>query len=270
MITVQQTYGLDKAPFGRALPPDRLFLSPAMEEALARLHHAVQRQEPAALVGEVGCGKTTLLRAFTRQLDEQQHKVLYLPTAAASPRALLRELARRLHLQPGWLAPEVAEQVRQALLQRYLDQNLLTVLLLDEAQNLSLSALEHLRVLTNFELETQAPLIVLFSAQPYFLDQLKATPYQALNQRLVQRYRLPLLSLEETLAYIRHHLDYAGAPRPLFADEALQRIYHATKGCPRKINRVCSDSLLVGALEKTDLIGETIVNRVIHDLDGML
>jgi len=266
----QQYYALSLPPFGRALPPDKLFLSNAMEEGLARLQYAVQNQEPAALVGDVGSGKTTLLRALQHRLDGQQHKVVYLPNAMASPRTLLRELAHALTLQPDWMTADVALQIRDALAQRYLDRGLVTVLFLDEAHNLPLTTLEHLRVLTNFQQETLNPLVLLFAAQLYFLEQLKQAPYQPLNQRLIQRYRLPPLALQETLAYIQHHLDYAGAPRPLFGDEALQRIHQATKGCPRKINRVCTECLLVGATEQHDVIEQNTVERVLNDLEAIL
>jgi len=265
----QQCYGLTQVPFGRALPPDKLFCSQPMQEALARLRYAVQQQEPALLVGEVGVGKTTLLRALAHQLDSSC-QVCYLPMTNASPRTLLRELALSLDLQPNWLTADVTRQVRDALAERAQHQELLTVLLVDEAHNLPLETLEHLRVLTNFELETRSPLVVLFSAQPVFLELLKRPPYQALNQRLVQRYQLPPLTLEDTLAYIRHHLELAGAPRPLFEDDALQLLFQAAKGGPRKINRLCTEALLVGSLEHKDVIGPNLLKRVIRDLEGLL
>jgi len=265
----RQYYGLTHTPFGRNLPPDKLFLSQPMQEALARLRYAVQQREPATLLGEVGVGKTTLLRALAHQLDDQPCHVCYLPMTNASPRTLLRELALSLDLQPNWLTADVTRQVRDALYQREQQHELLTVLLVDEAHNLPLATLEHLRVLTNFDLETLSPLVVLFSAQPLFLEQLKRPPYQALNQRLIQRYLLPPLDLEDSLAYIRHHLEHAGAPRPLFENEALQILFQVSKGCPRKINRLCTDALLLGTLENAEVIGPTLVKRVARDLEGL-
>jgi type II secretory pathway predicted ATPase ExeA len=123
-------------------------------------------------------------------------------------------------------------------------------------------------MLLGHELDSQTLVSIVLVGHESFLDRLKLSAYQSINQRIGVRYRLTPMDLPETLAYIAHHLKVAGAPHPLFEDEALELVYHATKGVARKINLLCTHALLAGTAESRKVIGSGIIKRVLNDFDG--
>jgi type II secretory pathway predicted ATPase ExeA len=263
----RQFYGLTAPVFDKALPPEKFYRSKVFAEALARVQYAVSTREIMCLVGDIGTGKTSVVRALRESLQDGKHKLAYVGNPTIRARGVLSAAAYQFGLELGLSMPRILRELTHHLAELK-QRGFTAVAVFDEIQLADFALIEALRMLTGHELDSQTLLAIVLVGHESFLDRLKLSAYQSLNQRIGVRYRLTPLDLPETLGYIEHHLKVAGANRQLFEDEALEHIYHATKGVPRKVNLLCTNALLAGAAEERKVIGPGIVKRVLNDFDG--
>lgn len=263
----RQFYGLSAPVFDKALPPEKFHRGKAFTEALARLEYSVQTREIMALVGEIGTGKTSLVRALREKLADGKHKLAYVGNPTTKARGVLSTAAYQLGLEVGFSLPRILRELTRHLTELK-QRGHAAVIVFDDIQLADFALTETLRMLTSHELDSQTLVSIVLIGHDSFLDRLKLSAYQSLNQRIGVRYRLTPLDLPETLAYIDHHLKIAGATHRIFEDEALETIYHAAKGVLRKINLLCIHALLAGAAEGRKVIGPGIIKRVLNDFDG--
>jgi general secretion pathway protein A len=251
-------WGLSRAPFQNVPDPAFFCPIPTHLEVLERLPYVVQHDKGAALlVGEVGCGKSTLSRVFLLQLEEQKTEVGLLINPALSPPELLGEVAFQLGIAPP--APDRASVLR-TLYDHLLGnarQGKSTVLIVDEAQALPDEAFEDLRLLLNLQLNGRYLLSLILIGLP----QLRATlpQFASLNQRIAIRLTLNFLNEEETAFYIGFRLKKAGTTRRVFSEDAIAAIYRETRGVPRSINNLCDLCLYDGWKRRVKAIDGAVV-----------
>lgn len=262
-------YGLREPPFSITPNPRFLFFSAKHREAFNHLLYGIrERKGFVQLTGEVGAGKTTLCRALLDQLGNNYSTALILnpPSDADS---LLRDIAQEFGLEvQGRNRSELLGEFNAFLLQQ-LDQGRDTVLIIDEAQNLTNELLEQVRLLSNLETDDQKLLQIVLMGQPELRDRLNDPALRQLRQRITVRYHLQPLNLAEVGQYIRHRLTVSGANGlPRFTAPALWRIYSYSKGIPRLVNAVCDKCLLAGFVQQTDRISWRMVGRAVRELEG--
>jgi general secretion pathway protein A len=243
----KQFFQLRHAPFSIAPDPHYLFMSERHREALAHLLFGVDAGGGFVLLtGEIGAGKTTVCRCFLEQVPPHCN-VAYIFNPRLTAVELLRTICEEFRLP----APAADSSVKD-LVDR-LNQHLLAshaagrnnLLIIDEAQNLSLSVLEQLRLLTNLETSERKLLQIILIGQPELRDMLARPELEQLAQRVIARYHLDALSARETGAYISHRLAVAGLPGTTpFPPRLIGLIYKITRGVPRRINLLCDRALL--------------------------
>ncbi len=242
-------FGLSEKPFSITPDPRYLYLSGRHAEALAHLLYGVTESGGfIQLTGEVGTGKTTLVRSLLEQLPEQAQIALVL-NPRLSPMEFLQVICDEL----GVVVPPAERRSGKALVDG-LNRHLLTahaagrrvVLIVDEAQNLSAEVLEQLRLLTNLETAKQKLLQIILIGQEELRDLLARNDLRQLAQRITGRYHLEALDRADTAAYVRHRVTVAGGTTDLFSRRALNTIHAEAGGIPRLIN-VISDRALLGA-----------------------
>lgn len=257
-----QYFGFSEAPFSIAPDPRYLFMSERHREALAHLLYGLQIDGGFVLLtGEVGTGKTTLCRCLLEQVPEHCD-IAFIFNPKLSRLELLKTLCEELHIA----LPEGVRSLK-TLFDR-LNAHLLegnardrkTVLIIDEAQNLSAEVLELLRLLTNLETDRHKLLQIILLGQPELRDLVAREDMRQLAQRIVARYHLEPLSGPEVGAYVRHRLAVAGTRAALFAPPLLERLYRLSGGTPRLINVLC-DRALLGAYVQ----GKAAVDRATLD-----
>src|SRR5438093_8026713 len=239
-----QFYGLREAPFAPTPDPKFLFQSTRHREALTQLLYGVrERKGFIVLSGEIGTGKTTLLRTLLERLDRDTH-VAYVHNSALGIEGLLEYI---LH---DWGVKSVGASHAQRLFELnefLIDQHrsgMSPVLVIDEAQNLSIETLEAVRLLSNFETTSQKLLQILLGGQPELRDKLNLPELRQLKQRIGLRCHIAALSPEEARQYIRHRLRIAGpTDAGIFSDAAIQKIQDYSQGTPRVINHLCHPRL---------------------------
>lgn len=263
-------YLLKKEPFHVTPDPEFLFLSPSHKAALRTLAYGVEeRQGFVALLGEVGLGKTTILRSYLERVDQSQLKPIHLLYPKLSFRELLHTLCQECGLEGT--TENIAETITRlhhVLIGEY-QQGRNVALLVDEAQHMPLETLEQLLLLSNLETSTQKLLQIVLVGQPEFEAKLNAQALRQLKQRLVIRATIVPLTAEESRDYILYRLAKVRlADNPIFTRGALQAIITQAQGIPRVLNTLCTNALIQGFVNGQPRISVKIAQEVIAEYTG--
>lgn len=275
----QEFYGLREKPFSLTPDPKFLYLSEYHRGALEHVLYGLRQKEGfITITGGIGTGKTTICRAILDRLDNRTKSALVL-NPLLSEEELLREILQDFGIIPkGLTHSQAAKNLSKKELIDALNAFLLkqctkggsAVLIIDEAQNLSIPVLEQVRILSNLETEKEKLLQIVLVGQEELRQKLDLPKLRQLNQRISIRYHIYPLSREETIRYIDHRLMVAGANRSvIFAKGGLNLIYKFSQGVPRLINLACDRALLGGYTEQTRHISKDLVRRGIGSLSGV-
>ena len=262
-------FGLTEAPFSIAPNPRFLYMSEQHREALGHLMFGVTSNGGFVLLtGEVGTGKTTVSRCLLEQLPEQT-EVAFILNPKYSVMELLSAICDDLGIDhsPSSEMKDYVDALNEHLLENHRN-NRNTVLIIDEAQNLSADVLETIRLLTNLETNTQKLLQVILIGQPELLAMLERPDLRQLNQRITARYHLRALRQDELAGYISHRLSIAGADCQLFPDATLKQLYKLTKGIPRLVNVICDRALLGTFVERENLVCTRTIGKAASEVFG--
>ena len=263
-------FGLRTKPFNTTPDPDFLYLSPGHKQALGSLIYGIKEKKGfIAVTGQVGLGKTTILRSFLNQNRQANQETVYLLNPNLSFTNLLKTLLRELgHTPIEGDDAEVLEQLHFVLIDKYREGRTV-VLLIDEAQNMPVDTLEHLRMLSNLETPKDKLIQIVLLGQPELDDLLDQYELRQLRQRIAVRAIIQPLSKSESLEYIRHRLDKAGGEgKKIFTHSALALIVQEAKGIPRRLNILCDNALVTAFGYNTALVTAKIAKEVIGDLTG--
>jgi general secretion pathway protein A len=264
-------FGLNEKPFSITPDPRYLYLSERHAEAMAHLLYGINEAGGfVQLTGEVGTGKTTIVRSLLAQAPKNAEIALIL-----NPKMTATEFLLTICEELGIGVPDSAAESRKDLVD-ILSQYLLrahaagrrVVLVVDEAQNLAPDVLEQVRLLTNLETNTQKLLQIILIGQEELRELLARNELRQLAQRITGRYHLSPLSTEETTAYVRHRLRVAGATADIFNRFALEEIYRLSSGVPRVINVICDRSLLGGYSQDRHRITGPLVRNAASEVFG--
>ena len=269
MITLNDFYGFSVTPFGKSIPGPDFFPSRGHQEVQGRLAFALQERLPALITGDVGTGKSTALRAFAHALDRNLYAVVYLSNPHLSTTTLYHQILLALQTEPAFGFARLLPQLRTTL-SELARKGRSVFLVVDEAHLLPHNIFDQLRFLLNDEMDSASLLTLVLIGQPDLARKLSFAPFEALSQRIAVRYHLKPFDLEETAAFIKHHLRVAGRQEPIFSDGFLALVHDHTKGVARKINNLCRNALLLGATESKSILDETDLKRVIRDLEGQI
>jgi len=269
MTTIADFYGFAQMPFSKSVHTKDLFQSSGHREIQGRLTYALHERLPALITGDVGAGKSTALRAFARSLDHNIYSVVYLANPYLGVSTLYREILLALQVVPAFGFMRLLPQLRNTLV-GLAHKGRCVLLIVDEAHLLPPELFDQLRFLLNDDMDSTSLISLVLLGQPDLAHKLRFAPFEALHQRIAVRYHLKPLNLEETAGYIKHHLRLADFKGHLFSDGFIKGVYDHTKGVPRKINNICRSALLLGVTEGKQILDETDLKRVIHDLEGQL
>jgi general secretion pathway protein A len=292
----EKFYGLKETAFSLTPDPSFLFLNKRCKDALDQILYGIERREGfACIVGDVGTGKTTLCWALLERLSRKKICTALIQNSMLSELDILKSILQDLGVKPAqpqpslnfdgaigeakelfntdWMQGLSKKQLLDLLnmfLAERAQEDVFTVLIVDEAQNLSMNLLEQLRLLSNLETAKKKLLQIVFVGQLELDQKLKSFSLRQLNQRISVRFETKALSLEDTERYIRHRIAIAGgAPRLRFGSGAFRTIWRYSKGYPRMINLICDRALLAGHMERTGVITPRLVRKAALGLRGM-
>jgi general secretion pathway protein A len=289
----EKFYGLKEAAFNLTPDPSFLFLNKRSKDALDLILYGIERREGFALiVGDVGTGKTTLCWALLERLARKNIRTALIQNPILSETEILKSILQDLGVRPeerpsdresqgetslevfstdwmqGMTKKQLLDKLNQFLAARA-QEDVFTVLIVDEAQNVPTTLLEQLRLLSNLETAKKKLLQIIFVGQLELDRKLKISSMRQLNQRISVRFETKTLSRVDTEYYIRHRLAVAGAsPRLRFRTSAYRAVWRYSKGYPRLINLICDRALLAGYTERSGVITRELVRRAAMGLQG--
>ena len=261
-------YGLRELPFALTPDPRFIYFTPSHTEVMANLHYGIESGKGLIVVtGEVGTGKTTILRWMMQRLDRTV-LVAYIFNPRLSVQEFYQHVATLLDVQKWETKSELLMELGRALESRH-SRGLRTVLIIDEAQGLSSHVLEEIRLLSNFESDTAKQLQIVLTGQPELREVLNRAELRQLKQRIALRCVIkPLPNVEETDRYITSRLLVGGAERTdIFSPGAIDYIFRCSEGIPRNINNLCDNALLSGYAAGESTIGRNVIEDVADTFD---
>jgi putative secretion ATPase (PEP-CTERM system associated) len=264
----ERFYELRERPFALSPDPEYLYPSRGHREALDYLRYGIETHAGFVVItGEIGSGKTTLVQTLLRRLDDQT-TVGRIVNTILEPRELLETIMLDFGLPvDGRSKPVLLRDLAQYLVDQRLAGRLV-LLVIDEAQNLSLAALEEIRMLSNLETEKSKLLQILLVGQPNLRDKLGSPELEQLRQRITVSYHLDPLDADETANYVNHRLRHASLGRPLqFPREVTDTIHARSRGVPRIINVISDAALVFGYAEERREIDLPLMNEVLEELE---
>ncbi|MBI5787854.1 MAG: AAA family ATPase [Candidatus Schekmanbacteria bacterium] len=265
----EEFYGLKERPFSLTPDPDFLYLSPKHKLARAYLEYGInQRVGFVVLTGEVGTGKTTLIKSLLKTKERNQRLGVLYQTSVGSE-DLLELLLREFEVRGHFSNRAARLSAFNHFLMTAYGRGEHVVLLVDEAQNLGTGALEELRLLSNLQTEKEPLLQIILVGQPGLKDRLRDPILRQLAQRVTVHYHLTPLNQEETKEYVRFRLARAGGSG-IFTDSALEKLYEYTQGVPRRLNAWCDLALVAGFAEGRQEIDGEFIGTVFAAQGGSL
>jgi general secretion pathway protein A len=264
-------FGLQEKPFAITPDPRYLYLSERHAEALAHLLYGINEAGGfIQLTGEVGTGKTTVIRSLLEQLPGHADVALIL-NPRVTPAEFLLTICEELHVHVPESGRGSTKTLMDLLGRQLLDTHARgrrVVLIVDEAQNLSTETLEQVRLLTNLETATTKLLQIILIGQPELRALLDQPDLRQLAQRITGRYHLDPLSTEETSGYVKHRMRVAGATAEVFTPSALREIHRLSGGIPRVINVICDRALLGAFTHEDHRVGTALVRQAASEVYG--
>ena len=263
-------YGLSKQPFHVTPDPEFLYLSPSHGKALAAITNGVEERKGfIAVTGDIGAGKTTILRSYLHLKKGEPLKTIYVFNPRLTFEGLLKTMYRELGLRiVGNSLTQMVGGLHGVLIEEFRKGNTV-VLLIDEAQNMPADTLESLATLSGGEESRDRALQVVLVGQPEFKKTLRQKRLQHLRKRLAVHAAIRPLSRAESLEYLRFRLKHAGADSaPVFTASALKMIARTSKGIPRVLNILCDNALITGYGRDERPVTKALVKEIIRKFEG--
>lgn len=261
-------YGFKEKPFQIVPNPEYLYLSDNHRNALTYLEYGLTENVGFILLsGEIGSGKTTLIQYILNKLGSDTEVAVIFNTNV-SPDQILGLILIELELSPKKDKAENLDLLCQFLIAKYAKRRRV-LLIIDEAQNLTVETLEEVRMLSNLQTEDAPLLQIMLAGQPELIAKLQTPNLRQFAQRIAVNYHLTGLDREETGNYISFRLEKAAGRRDLFTSDALDMIYRMSGGIPRSINLLCQAALVYGFADEAQTIDKAIIEQITRDKIGI-
>ncbi len=259
-------WGLSGKPFDKSIKPDQLFMSTAVKELISRLDYMKQQRGIMLISGQPGTGKTTVLRAFVNDLSQLSYKSFYVPLSTVNVLDFYRQLNQKLGGEPYHYKTQLFESIQKNIRDLVTNIKKIPVIIFDEAHLLNNENFTELQILTNFNMDSTDPAVIIFAGQSHLADRLMRPILKSCYQRITLKYQLLPLQKDEVQPFIEHHLKLKGCNQSPFSPNAIEAIFKNTAGVPRLIATLAIHTMTLGMMQKTDNLTEEHVFQANHEL----
>jgi type II secretory pathway predicted ATPase ExeA len=254
-------------PFESYVIDTEKFLTRSQQEAFARMKMVLEQSGLGILTGEIGSGKSTILRHIAQIAPAEKFHFIYLCISKLKTRELYSELLNQLGETPPYGLLNMKRMFAEVIQQQIKQSDKKPLIVIDEAQDIHSEALLELRFIMNFDMDLAPIFSVILAGQPELRKILRLRKFEPILQRTKMQYHLVGLSKEEIGEYIKVRLAKQGLTKPVFAESAISKIFAASNGIPRIINTICMGAFFDAQLKDEDVIEERHVHRAIFDLE---
>lgn len=259
--------GLEYDPFIKQSKHGFRFDSEQFKDVFSRLEFHRSIGGFALLTGAAGLGKTTTLREWTKTLNPNRYKICYINLTTLSAPEFYRELACQLDLEPKYRKQENYRQIQEEISRLAIERKITPVIIIDEVNQLSGSVLTDLKMIFNFEMDSQERAIVILCGLPHFKTVLRQPGHEPLRQRIMMNCAMEPMEQKEAREYIRAKLEAAGGSQSLFEEKALNVVTAGAKGVPRLIDKMCNRCLILAEAERSTVVTQEIATLAAHDIE---
>ena len=250
---IQARFGLKDLPFAKSIATRDLYQWPGLEELTARLEMAKSSRGVMLLTGDPGLGKTVAVRKFVDSLNNEHYVCCYLPLATVTVLDAYGQLNRALGGTEVRSKSRMFEEIQRGVA-AMTDRGKQPVIIFDEADLLKSAMFDELRILLNFEMDSQDPLLLILVGQPQLLAKLSLRIHLPFRQRVAMRYRMPPMDEEQTRGYVDHHLKLVGRKQRLFTDEAMMQLFVQSGGVAQVVGNLALTAMTEAALAGKDVV----------------
>ncbi|MGD9679315.1 MAG: ExeA family protein [Vulcanibacillus sp.] len=259
-------YGLEFNPFIKN-SKDIIIETSEYKESIYRLNYLLQTKGFGLITSSPGKGKTTIVRSFANSLNPALYKVIYSCLSTLTVLEFYRHLAIQLDLEPKFRKSDNFKIIQAELTRYSVEKRITPIIIIDEANYISNSILNDLKLLFNFDMDSKDRAVILLVGLPQINNTLKLVAHEPLRQRITMNYNLDGLNKDEAKNYILNSLKGAKCHISIFSENALEAIVNAGNGVPRIINKICNASLLIGHNKNVDEINNEIVMMAVNETE---
>ena len=236
------------------------------KEVTFRLNYLLNIRGFGVLTGQPGLGKTTLLRNWSHSLNQSAYKVIYISMSTLTVLEFYRQLASQMGIDPNFRKIDNFKAIQDVVIRYEKEKKIIPVIILDEAQYLKHATLNDLKIIFNFEMDSQDKAVILLAGLPQLNNILSLNSHEPLRQRITMNYELQPLNKEEASRYIEEKMKAAGCLQKVFDSNAMEAILNAAGGIPRMINKICNACLMTGNSRNENIISADTVMDTVNDL----
>ncbi len=262
-----QFFNLKFNPFTKEVPVDKLFPSQNLMELSSRLVYLQKARGIGLIVGEAGTGKSTALRKYAKSLNPALFESCYFPLSTVTVQEFYRGLALELGEEPKHKKVDLFHQIQSAIRSMYYERRVTPVIILDEIHLASNKLLEDLRLIFNFNMDSENPFILILAGQPLIRSKLTLSVNNPLRQRIVVKYMMSNIQKDELGEYLKTRLVFAGTHEELFNTPSVEAVYGITSGVPRLVNSLATNCLLYACEKKQRQVDEETVYQAQSELN---
>lgn len=259
-------YGFSSSPFSKGVKLSELFLHGHFKELAGRFDYMKQNRGIMLLTGDPGTGKTTAIRYFISTLQEGLFYPVYLPLSTVGITDFYRQLNDKLGGEPGYAKSRLFRSIQKRILDLATNQNRVPLIIIDECHLLKNDNFFELQIISNFNLDSLDPCIIILAAQSHLNDRLRLSVLRSFAQRISMRFYLSPLGLEDSKEYILHTLRINNVSTDILTEPALKAVYNISRGVLRTIGNLMIKTLAYGASSKKQRLSEEDVFEASKEL----
>lgn len=263
-------YGLEDNLFNKGVSSDAKYNSNDYRNVIGRLNYLKEIKGIGLFIGSPGLGKTYTLRCFIDSLNKDLYKVIYISPINLSKFEFFANIAKQLNLNLGaCYKDELYENIKIEIKRLTIEQRISVVIIVDDAQNLNPKIFLDLKILFDFQMDSKDYTTIILCGHEGLRLELSKTDYETLQQRVVVNYKYQGLSREEVKEYVKTRLELSKQKSNIFADTALNALYNASKGNPRRLNSLIVNCLIIGYQNQKEIIDDDVVMMAKNEIDFM-
>lgn len=260
-------YGLEYNPFTKETVDRNIINTKQYKEITARLNHLLLLRGFGLVIGEAGLGKTTAIRNWVKSLNQAAYKIVYVPLSTISLSDFYRYMAIEFGYEPSFKKVDNFRNIQSAIERLVKEKKVTPIVILDEANYLSNSTLNDLKILFNFDMDSMNHAAIILAGLPTLLTTLNYTTHEPLRQRINVKYVVNPLSLEESETYVKQKLKNAGCNVEIFDQPALNALVSAAQGKPRMIDKYVTTAMMIGDNKNENIISEETIYSVTSETE---
>ena len=260
---IMNFFGFKALPFSKQIPSHELYKSKSLHEVFSLIDLSLKNEDFALITGTAGSGKSSALRYFVSQLDPAVYPHVYITAEDYKIGAIAKLLLSGLNFSTPYQGFSALHRVKSEIKRLHTTQNHKPILIIDEAQQLSIETLLSIKNLANYEMDSACMMLIVLCGQFELINKIKNAKLESLRRRIRIQYKLEAMSLEECSKYIKYHMKRSGVERPVFSDEIIAEIFQISQGIVSNVNNICFDLIVHATLSSKDIIEISLLDKII-------